>query len=244
MLGLLGVTGPLGADVPWAVEIDAVGGNGLRRLQLGDLIAAGVVGVDLAYVGAAAGEVVAQHEPPAGEQFRGAAAAGVDIGVVNLLVGGQGHSQGFGGGAGFLQQLADFRFGFGVFALAEMPVLDYAVLVDQVFGRPVAVGVAAPDGAGVILHYRPGYALVNGGLGYVVVEFLELEFGGVDADDYQPIGGVAGMPGLQVGQGADAVDAAVGPEIDQHNFAAQFLHGKGLAVNPFLGAGELRGAVA
>ena len=49
---------------------------------------------------------------------------------------------------------------------------------------------------------------------------LEGELGRVDADDRQPGGAVLAVPGLEVGQRAQAVDAGVGPEVDEDRAAA------------------------
>ena len=52
---------------------------------------------------------------------------------------------------------------------------------------------------------------------------LERELGRVHADDDQAVAAVARVPGLEVGQRAQAVDARVGPEVDEHDLAAQRL---------------------
>ncbi len=65
----------------------------------------------------------------------------------------------------------------------------------------------------------------------------------MDADDRQPVLAVLGVPCLQVGQGTDAVDAAVGPEVDEHDPAAQARQGQRLVpggVEPLLVADEFR----
>ena len=50
---------------------------------------------------------------------------------------------------------------------------------------------------------------------------LDVELGGVHAEHDQPVLLVPLGPGAQVGQGAQPVDAGVGPEVDQHHTAAQ-----------------------
>ena len=50
---------------------------------------------------------------------------------------------------------------------------------------------------------------------------LERELRRVDADDDEPVVAVLLVPGLEIGQRAQAVDAGVGPEVDQHDLAAQ-----------------------
>ena len=74
---------------------------------------------------------------------------------------------------------------------------------------------------------------------------LEGELRRVDADDRQALGAVALVPGLEVGQRAQAVDAGVRPEVDEHDAAAQPGHAS--AAREFsqrgCGGGELgRGA--
>ena len=66
----------------------------------------------------------------------------------------------------------------------------------------------------------------------------------MNAEDYQALIGIALVPGLQEGQGPNAVDAGVGPEVDQHNLAQLALQGKRIAVDPFLGSCQFRSAVS
>ena len=61
------------------------------------------------------------------------------------------------------------------------------------------------------------------------------------ADDLQPGGVVTVIPGVQVRLGAHAVDAAVGPEIDQHDLAPEVGQGGGVAVDPVRDTGQFRG---
>ena len=49
-----------------------------------------------------------------------------------------------------------------------------------------------------------------------------LEFGGMDADDHDLVG-ILLFQLLQIRNDVHAVDAAIGPEIEQHDFAAQVL---------------------
>ena len=72
---------------------------------------------------------------------------------------------------------------------------------------------------------------------------LERELGRLDADDHEPLAPVLRVPGLEVGERADAVDAGVGPEVDQHDVAAQPGERQrpvARRVEPVLGAGEGR----
>ena len=142
---------------------------------------------------------------------------------------------------GFAQELADHRFFLLVFALAEVGVADVAVGVDEVLGRPVLVAVGVPGAEFVVLDDRIVDAFGSIAVFDVAGFALERELGAVDADDRQAVLAVALVPGLQVGQGADAVDAAVGPEVDQDDLAAQLPHRQRLVaggVEPALGVGE------
>ena len=114
----------------------------------------------------------------------------------------------------------------------------------KVLGRPETVFVALPDGEIIVLHHRPGHLVVLGGLHHVFIHFLEMELRRVDADYDQTVVGVAFVPSPQVGKRADAVDAGISPEINQHDLASQPFHREWAAVDPLLGAGELRCAVA
>src|ERR1700679_2164463 len=50
---------------------------------------------------------------------------------------------------------------------------------------------------------------------------LEAELRRVDADDLQAEWAVFGVPALQIDHGTAAVDAGIGPEVDQDDLAAQ-----------------------
>ena len=75
-------------------------------------------------------------------------------------------------------------------------------------------GVVAVDGDGVV------DLEVLGGAADVVGVVFEVELGGVDADHGQPVIAVFLGPGADVGEGAEPVDAGVGPELDQDDAAA------------------------
>ena len=108
-----------------------------------------------------------------------------------------------------------------VVALAEVHVADVAVGVDQVLGRPVLVPVGVPGAEVVVLDDRVGDPVAADRVLDVAGVLLERELGRVDADDGQPVIAVAPLPGLEVGKRADAVDAGVGPEVDQHDPAGR-----------------------
>ena len=122
---------------------------------------------------------------------------------------------------GFGEQLADHLLFLAVFALAEVGEADPPLGVDEVLGRPVLVAVGVPGRQVVVLGDRVVDAVALDRFLDVAGVLLEGELGRVDADDRQAVLAVAPVPGLQVGQRAQAVDAAVGPEVDQDDAAAQ-----------------------
>ena len=119
-----------------------------------------------------------------------------------------------------------------------MVVANAALGVDEIVGRPVLVLEGAPDGE-IIVHgdrivdAQAAHRVADVGLG-----LLEGELGRVDADDDQALVLVLLGPGANVGQGAQAVDAGVGPEIDDHDLAAQLLRRQGRGVDPGGGPGK------
>ena len=121
-------------------------------------------------------------------------------------------------------ELPNHGLRFGVGSFAEVLVADDAVLVDEVLGGPVAVVEGVPGVEVVVLHNGPGEAVIGNSLPDVVNVMLELELRGVDADDNEAIVGVLRMPNLEVGKGAYAVDAGVGPEVYEDYIAAQFFY--------------------
>src|SRR5215218_1488586 len=114
------------------------------------------------------------------------------------------------------EQLTDGSLRLPVVTLAEVRVTHPAARVDQVLRRPVLVRVGVPGGVVVVLDDRVAQAVLVDRIGHVVGISLERELGRVHADDRQPLVAVALVPGLDVGERADAVDAGVGPEVDEH----------------------------
>ena len=141
--------------------------------------------------------------------------------------------------ARLLEQAADRRLGLVVVALAEVDVADAALGVDQVLRGPVLVAPGVPGLVLVVLGDRVAQLALRDRVLHVAGVALEGELGRVDADDGQPAGAVGGVPGAQVGERANAVDARVGPEVDEDNAAAQAGERERLAVEPALVAGEV-----
>ena len=93
--------------------------------------------------------------------------------------------------------------------------------VDEVFGRPVLVVVGIP-GAVVVVDRDRILAPELGRLGRTFETTCSNANSGVwTPTTTKPSFWYALVPGLDVGQGALAVDARVGPEVDQDDLAAQ-----------------------
>ena len=141
------------------------------------------------------------------------------------------------------QQAPDRPLGLLVGPLAEVHQPHPARAVDQVVGRPVLVVVGGPGAVVVVLGDRVGEAEVPDRALDVRGLLLERELGRVDADHGEPVAMVFAVPGLDVRKGPDAVDARVGPEVDQHDPSPQPREAERLVVGrvePLLGVGELR----
>ena len=108
--------------------------------------------------------------------------------------------------------------------LAGVMVADDTVAVDEVERGPVTVVEGVPNGPVVVDGNGVGQ-VVFGDLGPNVFDFvLTLELGSVDADQVHVGIGIALVEIPQRGIRANAVDSAVGPEIDDDDFALEFLH--------------------
>jgi hypothetical protein len=130
------------------------------------------------------------------------------------------------------EERADRLLGLGVVALAEMEVADVTVPVDQVLRRPVLVVPGTPRRELVVERDRPADVEVGGVLAHVRLDPLERELGAVHADDRQAGARVALVPLADVRERAQAVDARVGPEVDQDDTAAQGGKRERLRVEP------------
>ena len=140
---------------------------------------------------------------------------------------------------GLLQQLPYLELGLGVGALSEVGVADVAVLVYEVFGRPVPVFEGVPGPEVVVLEDRVLKAELFDGVDHVLPDLLELELRSVYPQDDETLICVLCVPLLDVGQGADAVDAGVGPEVDENDLSPLALEGEGLRVYPAIDSREL-----
>ena len=102
-----------------------------------------------------------------------------------------------------------------------MNVTYVSGLVDQIVCRPVVVRVRLPGPVTVV----EGDWIADGetfdGCTDVAKIVLECELGRVDAQDDEALRAVARIPRLQVRKRAQAVDAGVRPEVDEHHFAPE-----------------------
>ena len=141
--------------------------------------------------------------------------------------------------ASFLQQFPDGFLGLDVGSLAAAGVPDRPLLVDEELGGPGVVAVGVPGGEEVVEGDGVLQPVGTGGFFDVGQGFLELELRGVDADGGQSVAVVLVVPGLQVGQGSDAVDAGVGPEVEENDAPPLFLDGCAGGVDPSGDTAEL-----
>ncbi len=106
--------------------------------------------------------------------------------------------------------------------------------------RPVAVVEAAPDRELVVDRHRVvDLQFLHRAL-HVAQVALEGELRRMHADHHQALVAVTLFPLAHIGQGAQAVDAGIGPEIDQHHLAAQAFGGQRRAVEPAGGTVQRR----
>ena len=149
----------------------------------------------------------------------GACPAVAEVGLRGLGLVGDGGPGGSGrsahGRALLGQQRADQLLGLVVGALPVVHLADRAQAIDQVVGRPVALVVGPPGGEVVVDRDGVLDAEVGRPLGDVVDLAFECELRGVDPDDGQALVAVGLVPRGDVGQRPLAVDAGVGPEVDQ-----------------------------
>ena len=129
-----------------------------------------------------------------------------------------------------LQQAANPLFGLSVIALAKVVIAHAARRIDEVVGGPEPVVECAPDTIVVVHRHGVVDAQVAHRLANICLIFFKRELGGVNAKDDQAAVLVLLVPGLDVGQRTQAVDAGVGPEVDDHHLAAQGFGGERLRI--------------
>ena len=101
-------------------------------------------------------------------------------------------------------------------------------LVHQVLGGPIPVAVGTPGAEAVVLGNGVLQAVLLGAIDHVLRDLFKLELRGMDAHNDQALVSVFGVPVRDVGKGADAVHAGIGPEVYQDYLAPQALHSQGV----------------
>ena len=110
--------------------------------------------------------------------------------------------------------------------------------IDEVMGRPVLIVECVPDGVVAVERNGIRDGKLLHGLLHIGQLLLKVELRRVDADDHQAAVLVLLRPGADVGNGAQAVDAGVGPEVDEDDLSSELLRGQGRGVDPAGRAGE------
>ena len=95
--------------------------------------------------------------------------------------------------------------------------------IEEVVRGPVIVLERGPDDELVVERDRIADAEVADRLAHIVRAALERELRRVNPDHDQPVVGIGLVPCANVRDRADAVDAAVGPEVDQDDLALELL---------------------
>ncbi len=107
-----------------------------------------------------------------------------------------------------------------VTAFAGQPANNVAGRIDQISGRPGVDRIRIPDRKVGIVHHRMLDLVTQNDAANVLGLLFIREFCRMHADDYQLVWVLALEP-LQIGDDVHAVDAAVSPEVEQHDFALQ-----------------------
>src|SRR5207253_5991530 len=117
---------------------------------------------------------------------------------------------------------------------ADVPIADDSLAIHQDRGRPGPDAPALPDRELVVLHDRISDPEFLRGVHDTPVRLLPGEFRAVHSDDREPVLLVTLVPAPQLRDHVLAVDSTEGPELDQHDPAAQARRGQGPAVDPAL----------
>src|SRR5262245_2590802 len=104
-----------------------------------------------------------------------------------------------------------------------MLMTNTALGIDEIVRRPVLVAESAPDRIVVVDRHRIGDFEIRDGTPDISANLFECEFRRVHADYDQTLILVFLPPGTNVGQRPQAVDAGVGPEVDENDFALELL---------------------
>jgi len=122
-------------------------------------------------------------------------------------------------------------------------IADDAIFIDQDRRGPGPDAEALPDLGIVVLDDSVLDAQILYRREHSVVGFFPEKLGGMNPHDLESLCLVLFMPAPQLRDHVSAVDSAIGPELDQDDFAAKIGYGKRLAVDP-RSAAKLRGGLA
>jgi len=129
-------------------------------------------------------------------------------------------------------------------ALAGDAAHHVALGVDHHQRRPRADRVGVPDGEAAVVHHRVLDLVAADRLADVAGLSLVGELRGMDADDDERVA-VLALETLEIGQDVHAVDAAVGPEVEDDDLAVQLgERQRPVGVQPALTARQLGSAHA
>src|SRR5579875_3613985 len=118
------------------------------------------------------------------------------------------------------QQRANFFFHHPVIAFAEDVHDDLTLLINKVALGPTLRIVRLPGRSLLISHHRPRQLKAFCRLAHIVYVETDIELAVMHADDIEAVRVVLRIPAFEHGEVADAVDAGVLPEIDEHDLAA------------------------
>src|SRR5579884_227163 len=123
--------------------------------------------------------------------------------------------------SGFSQQVLNNLFRLFVGTLAVVMIAKMPLGIDEIEGRPIVVRESVPDRIVVIDRDGIRDPHVLSGPAHVLEVVLKGELRRVDADHHHAVLLVFLGPRADIGQGAQPVDAGVGPEVDEDDFSSQ-----------------------
>jgi hypothetical protein len=127
-------------------------------------------------------------------------------------------------------------------SLAGQGTDDVAFWIDQDQGRPGSDRVGIPDLVIAVHGHRVRHVVAPDCPPDILGVFLLAELARMHADDHERPVSVLLLQVLEVGQHVHAVDATVGPEVQQHDLPGQFVDAQGAVdVKPLGRPGEIRG---
>ena len=134
--------------------------------------------------------------------------------------------------AGFGQQLPDQFLRLVVVSLSKMMAAYMPLRINEIMRRPVLIVEGLPDGVVVIEGHRIFNPEVAHGTLYITFVLLECEFRRVNPEHDQSVILVLFIPARHVRQGTQAIDAGIGPEVDQDDLASQGLGHERCGIQP------------